>query len=95
MKHKGWETSPFHLEKTMKVVDLIKELVKLDPEMLVMKQKDDEGNGYSLVRGADDDCYTADPTSYEVEVLRKEDIADFVEEYGGEESDYQQVCVIF
>jgi len=41
----------------MNVRELIEELQKLDPELVVLKQKDDEGNGYSRVNGADDDCY--------------------------------------
>lgn len=41
----------------MKVKDLIKELEKVDPELEVLKAKDDEGNGFHYIEVLDDDSY--------------------------------------
>lgn len=47
----------------MKVRALIAILEKMDPERVVILQKDAEGNGYSPLEGADDNClYAADST---------------------------------
>lgn len=40
----------------MKVKELIEELSKLDPEWLVVLQRDEEGNGYEVLRGVDDNA---------------------------------------
>ena len=47
----------------MKVKDLIKELKKVDPESIIVLQKDAEGNGYSPLSGIDNDAiYIPDST---------------------------------
>lgn len=49
----------------MKVKDLIAELSKIDPERVCVMQKDAEGNGYSPLRGVDDNArYLATTTWY-------------------------------
>lgn len=40
----------------MKVKDLIKKLQKVDPNRVVILQKDSEGNGHSPLDGLDDNC---------------------------------------
>lgn len=40
----------------MKVKDLIKELSALDPNALVILQKDSEGNGFSPLEGVDENA---------------------------------------
>jgi hypothetical protein len=40
----------------MKVKELIAELRKLDPERIVILQKDPEGNGYSPLEGVEDNA---------------------------------------
>lgn len=63
----------------MTVRELVEQLQKMDPDRLVVVQKDAEGNGYSPLEGADDNAaYTAETTwSGEVgkQVLTKEDRA--------------------
>lgn len=47
----------------MKVRELLEVLQSVDPEREVILQKDAEGNGYSPLRGADDNAvYIADST---------------------------------
>ena len=46
----------------MKVKELILELQTVDPELLVILQKDAEGNGYSPLRGVDLVHYEAENT---------------------------------
>lgn len=41
----------------MKVFELIEQLQNLDPNLPVYLQRDSEGNGYELVRGADSDSF--------------------------------------
>lgn len=49
----------------MKIKDLIEQLKDLDPEMEIVLQKDAEGNGYSPLAGADENCvYIAETTWY-------------------------------
>ncbi len=48
----------------MKVKELIECLLALNPESDVILQKDSEGNGYSPLRGADDDCVYMPDTTY-------------------------------
>lgn len=81
----------------MKVRELIEQLEQLDPELDVFKQKDDEGNGYSAVNGADDDSFIDKSivNAWEVEVLTKEDVGYMIEEYGGDEDQYRKVVVIY
>lgn len=43
----------------MKVKELIETLSKLDPETLVVLQKDSEGNGYSPAAGMEEAVYFA------------------------------------
>lgn len=76
----------------MKVRELIAELQKLDPELMVIKQKDDEGNGYHKMYVVDDDAYIENDSfdQYYLEVLSTEDLEDY--EY--DPADYTQVCVI-
>lgn len=40
----------------MTVKELIEELTKLDPTLLVVLQRDEEGNGYKPARGVDDNA---------------------------------------
>ncbi len=40
----------------MKVKELLEALAGVDPEAEVILQKDAEGNGYSPLRGVDDEC---------------------------------------
>jgi outer membrane lipoprotein-sorting protein len=81
----------------MKVRELIAQLQTIDQELDVYKQKDDEGNGYSHVNGADADCHidVSIVNQYDVEVLTKEDVRYMIEEYGGREDQYRQVVVIY
>lgn len=79
----------------MKVRELIAELKLLDPELEVYKQRDDEGNGYSLVRGADDNCYSNNLDSYDIEMYDKDDRDEYLEEWGGEDEEFKQVVVIW
>ncbi len=47
----------------MTVKELIEELKDMDPERLVVLQKDSEGNGFSPLSGADDNArYVAETT---------------------------------
>ena len=47
----------------MTIKELIETLSAMDPDRIVVIQKDAEGNGYSPLEGADDNClYTADTT---------------------------------
>lgn len=77
----------------MKVRDLIAELQKLDPELLVIKQKDDEGNGFHKLYAVDDEAYirTIDLDEYHLEVMAEDDIVDYYEE---DLADFTRVCVI-
>jgi len=52
----------------MNVKELIKELLKMDPEMEVIMQKDGEGNGYSPCAGADGDAIYIAESTYSGEV---------------------------
>lgn len=76
----------------MKVRELIERLQAIDPELEVLKQRDDEGNGYTPVFGADDACFVeADslkrPWNLETVYLEEEK-----EEYLG---DPVQIVVIY
>lgn len=76
--------------ETMKVVKLIAELRKLDPELEVMFQGDQEGNYFESIRGVDEDCFWDAEnqtvlTESEVEELREE----------GEEREFPKVAVIY
>lgn len=46
----------------MTVRELIEALQAIDPDMLVVLQKDPEGNGYSPLAGAEPAYYVADST---------------------------------
>ena len=60
----------------MKVSELIEALQEMDPDSLVIMQKDSEGNGYSPLAGADPNgIYVADST-YSGEVYDAEWTAD-------------------
>ena len=49
----------------MKVSELIEQLQTMDPDSEVILQKDAEGNGYSPLEGADENCvYIAETTWY-------------------------------
>lgn len=76
----------------MKLIDLIESLQQLDPELEVLKQKDDEGNGYSRISGVDSDCF--------IEKLDFDSRYGFEDVYNGKDSDEYlsepvQVVVIF
>lgn len=49
----------------MNVAELIEELQKLPPDLLVVIQKDPEGNGYYEARGADGNDLCYDDSDYE------------------------------
>lgn len=76
----------------MKVWELIEELKKYDPELRVVKQKDDEGNGYHFMYAVDDDCYIpkSDLESYYLEVYPEE----YLEEMELTKETCEQVLVI-
>ena len=63
----------------MTVAELIAELSKMDPDRVVICQKDSEGNGYSPLAGVDDNAaYSADSTwsgDARLQTLSDEDIA--------------------
>ena len=62
----------------MKVKTLIRLLQKMDGERIVILQKDGEGNGFSPLCGADDNCKYVQETSWYgdvgIEKLTKQDI---------------------
>ena len=55
----------------MKVKTLIAMLKRMDPERVVILQKDAEGNGYSPLRGADDNALYAAESTWSGEVGRE------------------------
>lgn len=63
----------------MTVAELIAELSRMDPDRVVICQKDSEGNGYSPLAGVDDNAaYSADSTwsgDVDVQTLSAADIA--------------------
>ena len=75
----------------MKVRELISILSELDPELVVVKQKDDEGNGFSEVWACDDNAYTTDTEERDIEIYALEDIREDEDLYI---ADFQKVCVI-
>lgn len=79
----------------MKVKELIEQLKKLDPELEVVKQKDDEGNGFHLLHTVDTDAYyETSNKSYYLEIYYKEDVKDMIEDYDNTIDDFTQVCVL-
>lgn len=80
----------------MKVRELIAQLQKLDPELEVIKQKDDEGNDFHRLHTVDDDGYIekAYLNDYHLEVLYKKDVEENIRDYDNELGDYVQVCVV-
>ena len=76
----------------MRVRELIEQLSKFDPELIVYKQKDDEGNGYHALYAVDDDAFilTEDLTGYDPDVFREDDMEYL--EY--EREDCTQVLVV-
>ena len=55
----------------MKVRELIELLSKMNPERLVVLQKDAEGNGYSPLSGADDNARYLARCTWDGEVMRE------------------------
>ena len=55
----------------MKVRELIDLLAKMNPERVVVLQKDAEGNGYSPLRGADDNARYLARCTWDGEVKRE------------------------
>jgi len=79
----------------MKVRELIEQLQKLDPELQVIKQKDDEGNGFSQIYGLDGDAYSPNPDAYDAEVYASDDVDEMVEEYEEDRDSYKRVVVLY
>lgn len=80
----------------MKVRDLIEALQELDPELEVVLQKDDEGNGYRRMHGVDDDAFvfTEELADYNIEGVYAElDLQSEFEEEDREEFD--RVAVLY
>ena len=79
----------------MKVGELIKVLEKVDPELPVFLQEDQEGNGYDELRCADDECAYSQE-DYEIQVYSLEYSAD---DNGLEEEEWEDIkknnkCVV-
>ena len=74
--------------RNMRVKDLIAALATMDPDALVVLQKDSEGNGYSPLTGVDDNCIYVPLSTWHGEIyLRK--LTPFLKEEGfGEEDVY-------
>ena len=62
----------------MKVGQLMSELVKLDPNMEIVLQKDSEGNGYSPLYGADANAVYIPESTWSGDVYSTEWSADDV-----------------
>lgn len=62
----------------MKVSELIAELQCLPQDLLVVKQRDDEGNGYQKLYAVDADCFvdTDEIDTYAFDVVTLADIKD-------------------
>ncbi len=60
----------------MKVFELIEFLKGCDQDSDVIMQKDPEGNGYSPLAGADNECVYVQESSYSGEVYSVSDSAD-------------------
>jgi len=67
------------------VKDLLELLIRFDPSLLVVLQKDAEGNGYSPCAGGEPAYYVADST-YSGAVYGKEDIENGEAPSGGAEA---------
>lgn len=79
----------------MNVRELITELTKLDPELPVILQKDQEGNGYGPLRCVDDNCAVEDATAWLIDDVRMRELpedSDYTEDDLAPE-EYQQVVV--
>lgn len=80
----------------MKVRQLIKQLEELDPELDILLQDDDEGNGYRPLRGVNGDNtgYNGETCHYDIEVgILK--LSPDLEEAGYSEEDVQSTpCAI-
>lgn len=82
----------------MTVKELIEELQAMDPDRVVILQKDAEGNGYSPLRGADDNCrYIAETTWYGAVKHERLSDEDRAAGYGTEDVTHLGVpaCVLF
>lgn len=53
----------------MNVGELIEELRRLDPNLLVVLQKDEEGNGYRKLLGVDSNAVFVEPDEVRLRVL--------------------------
>jgi len=83
----------------MKVSELIEQLQKLNPDALVVLQKDSEGNGYSPLAGAEGAIYIAE-SSYSGDVLTPSWSAeaagiDNEKEWESIKKDPSKQCVVF
>lgn len=85
----------------MIVSELIQQLEKLDPSMLVLLQSDPEGNGYFWADGAEAGVWVEDETLKSDRAESAYSEQDMVEraEYGGEDPEsrdgYTQVVVVY
>lgn len=77
----------------MKVKDLIEQLQQFDPELIVVKSKDDEGNSFHKLWSVDDRGFilTESLDKFYLEVLDEESVID---EYSDSLSDWQRVVVV-
>lgn len=60
----------------MTVAELIAELQELPQDLIVIVQKDSEGNGYSPLAGSDHECVYVPDSTWSGEVYSNEDYAD-------------------
>ena len=58
----------------MKVIELMRELAKCDPELPVLVSRDAEGNGFGMLAGIDSNTAFVQEDSYHIEVLHPDDI---------------------
>jgi hypothetical protein len=73
----------------MTVAELMAELQKMNPESLVVLQKDAEGNGYSPLRGVDDSAVYVAESTYSGTAYSQQDAAD-----GYSEAESGVPCVV-